>query len=116
MAGVRKAGLVAALRSGPGASITLILSKRDPSAFRGLPAASDSAPPSTSRQKPSTRAFHSSGTSWKGWWASSSITSNWASGIRSATVRHSSGRLVGSRPPAITSVGAAISGNRSVVS
>ena len=70
---------------------------------------------STSCQKASTRAFHSSGTSWKGWWASSSITSNWAPGTSSATTRQSSGRLVISRPPARTNVGTAISGRRSVV-
>ena len=71
---------------------------------------------STSRQKASTRAFHSSGTSWKGWWASSSITSKRARGISSATSRQSSGRLVESRPPASTSVGAEISGRRSLAS
>src|SRR3712207_37980 len=60
------------------------------------------APVSTLRQKASTRAFQSSGTSWNGWWDSSSMTSKRAPGISSATARHSSGRLVVSSPPAST--------------
>jgi hypothetical protein len=65
----------------------------DSKRLRGLPRPNEPQPrASTSRQKASTRAFHSSGTSWKGWWASS-ITSNRATGISSATARHSGGRV-----------------------
>ena len=63
--------------------------------------------PSTSRQKASTRAFHSSGTSWKGWWDSSPHleASAWDQlGDLTAEL----GATGQSRPPASTSVGAAI--------
>ena len=83
-----------------------------PSSGADLGRGADLARSSTSCQNASTRAFHTSGISWNGWCDSHSRTSNSAPGIASATARPSSGRAVGSRPPASTSVGAAIDGSR----
>jgi hypothetical protein len=72
---------------------------------------SDSQPRvSTSRQKASTRALNSSGTSWKGWCASPGMTSKRAFGIPAATDRPKRGGRMISSSPDRTSVDAAISG------
>ena len=71
---------------------------------------------STSRQKASTRALNSSGTSWKGWCASPAMTSKRAFGIPAATDRPKRGGRMMSSSPDRTSVGAAICERRSAVS
>ena len=75
----------------------------------------DTARFSTSCQNASTRAFHTSGTSWNGSWDSPSSTSNSAPGIASATARPSAGCAVASMLPASTRVGAEIRCSRSMV-
>ena len=71
---------------------------------------------STPRQKALTRALNRSGDSWKGWWASSGSTSNRAPGMPSATAWPWRGGVIMSRPPASTSVGAAMPASRPAVS